>query len=174
MRIRLLTVALWLATLPWVACQRKQALPPPSPVPAPPSRPSEFVHPPIPSEPVVKPARAECSAEALLVVAGRVRERQMRAGRALDAKGKAIKAEGCGSPSMAAVDQDVKGPLLDRIRACVAQDETYDPEWNLLDAALSSLAICADCARPAKARAHDCQRTLDLVTQAETDSKKRN
>ncbi len=170
MRTRILALALWLATPVWVGCQRKESPPPPRPAPAP--RPSEFVHPPIPSEPVVKPARAECSAEALLVVSGRIRENHLRATRAIQAKAKAAHREGCGSPAMAAVDRDVKGPLLDRVRACVAQDETFDAEWNLLDAAMSSLTQCADCARAAPARTHDCQRTMDLVGQAETDAKK--
>ena len=150
------------------SCRRKPAPAPPV-IPPPPARPSEFVHPPIPSEPVVKPARAECSAEALLPIAARLREIQKRAAHAIElgAKGARARRDGCGSPAMAQIDQDLKGPLLDRVLACVAQDETYDPEWNLLEAARAALAGCADCARPAPSRTPDCARVMPLVVQAE-------
>jgi hypothetical protein len=156
------------------ACQRKEApVAPARPViPPPPARPSEFVHPPIPSEPVVKPARAECSGEALVQVAARVRELQRRAARAALVTGKTARREGCGSAAMIEVAEDVKGPLVDRVRGCVAQDETFDPEWNLLDAAMITLATCADCNRPVKARAPDCNRVADLVGQAAAGAQK--
>jgi hypothetical protein len=163
-------------TLGVTACQRKEApvVPGPPVIPPPPARPSEFVHPPIPSEPVIKPARAECSAEALTQVAAHVRELRRRAARAAQATGKTARREGCGSPAMTQVAEDVKGPLVDRVRGCVAQDETFDPEWNLLDAAMITLATCADCNRPVKARAPDCNRAADLVGQAEDGAKKRS
>jgi hypothetical protein len=151
-------------------CQRKDtAAPSPPPIPPPPARSSEFVHPPIPSEPVVKPARAECSAEGLLPIAARLREAQTRATRALELGGKGLSArrDGCGAPAMAQLAEEVKGPLLDRVLACLAQDETFDPEWNLLEAARASLASCADCARPAAGRKPDCARAAALISQAE-------
>lgn len=149
-------------------CRRKEtATPSPSPIPPPRARPGEFVHPPIPSEPVVKPARAECSAEALLQIAARLREAQLRGARAVELGAKGTRRGGCGAPAMAQLAEEVKGPVLDRVLACVAQDETFDPEWNLLQAARASLAICADCARPAAGRRPDCERVLGLVGQAE-------
>ncbi|HET6148501.1 MAG TPA: hypothetical protein VFH68_13290 [Polyangia bacterium] len=154
------------------SCRRKPAAAPPV-IPPPPARPSEFVHPPIPAEPVVKPARAECSAEALLPIATRLREIQERAAHAAYLGARGVRRAGCGSPAMARIDQDLKGPLLDRVLACVAQDETYDPEWNLLDAARASLASCADCSRPAAIRKPDCARVLPLVAQAEEGVRKR-
>jgi hypothetical protein len=159
-------------TLGVTACQRKEApgFPAPPLIPPPPARRSEFVHPPIPSEPVIKPARAECSGEALAQVAARVRELQRRAAQA---NGKTARRGGCGSPAMIQVTADVKGPLVDRVQGCVAQDETFDPEWNLLNAAMITLATCADCNRPLKARAPDCNRVADLVGQAEDGAKKR-
>jgi hypothetical protein len=167
----LMVLALVLA-LGATACSRKEAPAPPPVIPPPPARPSEFVHPPIPSEPVIKPARAECSAEAVQVIAGRVGEVARRAARALDLRRPAARREGCGSPVMAQIDHEIKGPLLDRIRGCVAQDETFDPEWNLLDTAMISLTTCADCARAAAGRRPECQRVTDLVRQAVEGAKK--
>jgi hypothetical protein len=115
----------------------------------------------------VKPARAECSAEALLPVAARLREAHKRAARALDLGARGARHDGCGSPAMAQVADDVKGPLLDRVLACLAQDETFDPEWNLLEAARASLGTCADCTRAAASRKPDCQRAAALIAQAE-------
>ena len=148
------------------ACRRKEA-PAPTIIPPPPPRPSEFVHPPVPAEPVVKPARAECSAEPLAQIAARLREMQRRAARAVELGAKGARHDGCGSAVMTQIDQDLKGPLLDRVLACVAQDETFDPEWNLLEAARAALAACADCARPAQGRKVDCARVTALVGQAE-------
>ena len=169
-----------LVALAWIAfgapaCRRNEApAPAPALIPPPPARASEFVHPPIPSEPVVKPARAECSAEALAQIAARVREVQRRAARAAGVTGKAARRDGCGSPAMAQVVEQVKGPLAERVRGCVAQDETFDPEWNLLDSAMITLATCADCGRPASGRSPDCKRVAALVAQAEEGVKKRS
>jgi len=157
-------------------CRRREAAAPSPPlIPPPPARPSEFVHPPVPAEPVVKPARAECSAEALAQIAARLREMQRRAARAVDLGSQGARRDGCGSALMTQIDQDLKGPLLDRVLACVAQDETFDPEWNLLEAARAALAACADCARPAPGKKADqkaaCQRAIALVGQAEAGAK---
>ena len=155
-------------------CRHKEAASPsPSPIPPPPARPSEFVHPPIPSEPVVKPARAECAAEALQQIAARLRDAHRRAARAVELGAQGARRAGCGSPAMAELDQQVKGPLVDRVLACLAQDETFDPEWNLLEAARASLQICADCTRPAAGRKPDCERVLSLVGQSEQSAKSR-
>jgi len=97
---------------------------------------------------------------------------QRRAAHAAAVTGMAARRDGCGSPVMAQIAEEVKGPLGDRVRGCVAQDETFDPEWNLLDSAMITLATCADCNRAAKTRAPDCKRAGDLVIQAEDGAKK--
>jgi hypothetical protein len=121
---------------------------------------------------VVKPARAECSAEALAQIAVRLREMQRRAARAVDLGSRGARRDGCGSAVMTQIDRDLKGPLLDRVLACVAQDETFDPEWNLLDVARAALSVCADCARKVQARKPDCAKVTALVTQAEEAARK--
>jgi hypothetical protein len=178
-------LSLW---LPLAAACRSHEPPPAPPAVAPrAARPSEFVHPPIPPEPT-KSARAECSGEALVQVAARVREAQQRAARGAEpasrnnnnnkkksekrTKARIDQGEGCGSPAMTELDREVKGPLLDRIRICVAQDEPFDPEWNLLDAGMASLGVCMSCGRVASDRAADCRRVAELVSQAEAGARK--
>ena len=142
----------------------------PAPVPRSSAHPSEFVHPPIIDPPPNPEARPECSTGALAHVVARIREVQKAAATVPAPPRKPGRRAGCGSPAMAALDQQVKGDLDERVRGCVGRDGPLDAEWNSLGYSLSSLGVCLDCARPVPERKADCQRALEVVNRALTDA----
>ena len=147
------------------ACHRAKE--PPVPAPTSSAHPPEFVHPPIPPEPV-KSARPECSAEALGQVAERIRETQRRALAAVETRRKDRHGSACGSPAIVELYREVNGELLDRVRICVGQDGPLDADWNLLESGLASLGVCTDCHRAAPDRLADCRRAADLLERAQS------
>jgi hypothetical protein len=133
--------------------------------------PAPFVHPQIEDPPApTQETRAECASGALVRVAARILEAQKMALSATAPSRKAGRHSGCGSPPLAQLDGEVKGPLDDRVRVCVAQDGLFDAEWNSLSAALSSLVVCLDCGRTASERKASCLRALDVVNRAQADA----
>jgi hypothetical protein len=152
------------------ACRRAPEAPP-APPPSPPrassAHPAEFVHPPIPPEPI-KGARPECSGEALGHVAERIRETQKRAVAIVEKRPKDRRGTACTSPVVAELYREVNGELLDRVRICVGQDGPLDAEWNVLESGLASLGVCTDCRRAAPDRLTDCRRTAELLDRAQS------
>jgi hypothetical protein len=139
----------------------------PSRPPAATKAPTEYVHPIIPSSPVVKPAVAPCRAHDLHQLAAAIRQSERKLGPAVR-KGTeagapaACRSEGDNRRWSAMVDvfaRDASG--------CVAKDSELDSQWNQLQSGVVALDGCVDCTRPRAARTLDCQRANELLDAAE-------
>ena len=108
-----------------------------------------YVHPIVPSAPVVHPAPPSCRARDLLGATAAVRQVGARA------------ASSC-------ADQAATGARIDRLAAavsgCVARDAELDSQWNSVQAAVLELRACATCSAP---RGQHCQRVNELLKEAE-------
>jgi hypothetical protein len=136
-----------------------------------PPRPSRsevgYVHPIVPSAPVVNPAPPSCQARDLRDVA--------RAARLTEKKLADVAARGetKGTPAscrQAPEDRARVGEvdLLARLTSgCVARDATLDSQWNLVQSATGALDACADCTHPRGARTVSCGRAIELLSAAE-------
>jgi hypothetical protein len=126
-----------------------------------------YVHPIVPSAPVVNPPPPTCRARDLHDVARLTRQTEKKI--AQDSE----RGEKKGAPAscrQAPEDRARVGEvdLLARVTSgCVARDATLDSQWNLVQSAAVSLDACADCTRPRAARAVSCSRALELVGQAD-------
>jgi hypothetical protein len=160
-----------------VACQKPAPPPAPKPAAAPVlRRPTStlFDHSLVPDLPA-RP-RQDCSPEALMAVARHVGEMENIAVLPFTkprAKGKLHQETQCPTPEAALVAAEAKGPLPERVSACMSQDGPYDAEWDMVNSAVISLAVCLDCARPKDDRMARCQRVADVVKRAEQTVKSR-
>jgi hypothetical protein len=129
--------------------------------------PAEFVHPIIPSSPVVKPAVAPCRAPDLHELVAAIRQIEKKLGPAVK-KGKEA-----GAPAACRAEADNRrwSAMVDLFArdasGCVAKDSELDSQWNQLQSAVVALDGCVDCTRPRAARATGCQRTNELLDAAD-------
>ena len=126
-----------------------------------------YVHPIIPSTPVVNPPPPTCRARDLHDVARATRQTAKKVA------DRAAHGEPQGAPAacrQAADDRALVGEV-DRLAqvtsGCVARDATLDSQWNLVQSAAVALDACADCTHPQGARVVSCSRALELVAAAE-------
>lgn len=138
--------------------------------PAYPARPAGagYVHPIMPSTPVVNPPPPGCRAGDLFDVARAARQTAKKV------SASAARGEGEGAPTacrQTAADRALAGEvegLTRMIGGCVARDAMLDSQWNQLQSAAVALDVGADCTRPRSARTVNSGRALDLVAAAET------
>ena len=119
------------------------------PVRAPRKPAAAYVHPIMPSTPVVHPAPPSCRAHDLLGATAAVRQVGARA-------------------SSACTDQAATGARIDMLAAavsgCVARDAELDGQWNSVQAAVLELRACTSCSAP---RGKHCARVNELLKEAE-------
>ncbi|HXU64489.1 MAG TPA: hypothetical protein VN962_22475 [Polyangia bacterium] len=108
-----------------------------------------YVHPIVPSTPVVHPAPPACRAPDLLGATAAVRQVGARA------------AGACRDEAATRARIDALGAA---VSGCVARDAELDSEWNLVQAAVLELRACTDCAVP---RGKHCDRVSQLLAEAE-------
>jgi hypothetical protein len=164
-----LTVAVLAGVLAISLVLRLVGRTPHQPAPAPPKRPAttEFVHPIIPSEPVVHPAVAPCRAPDLRDLVGAIRQTEKKFLPTLKKEKQAGAAAACRkegeNPKWSAfVDLYTKDATN-----CVARDAELDSQWNQVQSAVMAFDGCIDCTRPRAARATSCQRAGELLDAAE-------
>lgn len=127
-----------------------------------------YVHPIIPSTPVVNPPPPTCRSRDLLDVTRLARQTEKKI-----AKAAAERGEKKGAPASCRMTPDSRGltadvDLLARITSgCVARDATLDSQWNLVQSAAVALSACADCTRPRADRTVSCARAIELVDAAD-------
>jgi hypothetical protein len=142
---------------------RRAFLPPPRP----PRSEAAYVHPIVPSPPVVTPPPPTCRARDLHDVARATRQTEKKIAEA------SARGEAKGAPAscrQAPEDRALVGQvdLLARVTSgCVARDATLDSQWNLVQSAAVALDACADCTRPRGARTVSCTRAIELLGAAE-------
>jgi hypothetical protein len=138
--------------------------------PAPAPRPASnvgYVHPIIPSTPVVNPPPPTCRARDLHDVARATRQTAKKVA------DRAAHGERQGAPAACRLADDNRALVgevdgLARVTSgCVARDATLDSQWNLVQSAAVALDACADCTHPQSARVVSCTRALELVAAAE-------
>ncbi|HVV48202.1 MAG TPA: hypothetical protein VHO06_00965 [Polyangia bacterium] len=127
----------------------------------------EFVHPVIPSAPIVKPAVAPCRGRDLHDLVGAVRESTKKLppfleGAKADGAPATCRAEPANGRWTAMVDVFSR----DASR-CVALDSELDSQWNQVQSAVMALDACVDCTRPRPARATSCARARELLDAAD-------
>jgi hypothetical protein len=141
--------------------------PAPAPVRAPAAKaPAEFVHPMIPSPPVVKPAVAPCRARDLHDLVAAIRQSEKKLGRAVK------KGNEAGAPACRAEADNRRGSAMVDLfsrdaSSCVAKDSELDSQWNQVQSAVVALDGCVDCTRPRAGRATSCQRANELLDAAD-------
>jgi hypothetical protein len=136
----------------------------------PPRRPpsdASYVHPIIPSAPVVNPAPPTCRPRDLHDVARATRQTEKKIADAAAHGDKKGAPPSCRQASddralVAEVDR-----LANVTSGCVARDATLDSQWNLVQSAAVALDACVDCTHPRAERAVSCSRAIDLVAAAE-------
>jgi hypothetical protein len=142
---------------------RRATLPPRPRVPA-----AEFVHPIMPSTPVVHPEPPTCRSRDLRDVTLALRRSEKRIAEEV---GKHGAKQGAPASCRAAADDQARIAeidLLTRITTgCVARDATLDSQWNQVQSAAAALDACADCTRPRAARSGSCGRVVELLDAAE-------
>jgi hypothetical protein len=128
--------------------------------------PKEYVHPMIPSSPVVKPAVAPCRAYDLHELIAAIRQAQKKLGSAVN-KGKE---DGAAVACRAEPDSQRWSAMVDLFSrdasGCVAKDSELDSQWNQVQSAVVALDGCVDCTRPRAARTTSCQRANELLDAA--------
>jgi hypothetical protein len=126
-----------------------------------------YVHPIMPSAPVVNPPPPTCRARDLHDVARATRQTAQKVAQS------AAHGQPQGGPAScreAAPERALVGEVdgLARVTSgCVARDATLDSQWNLVQSAAVALDACADCTHPRGARTGSCTRALELVAAAE-------
>jgi len=126
-----------------------------------------YVHPIMPSAPVVNPPPPTCRARDLHDVARATRQTAKKVAE------RAAHGEPQGAPAacrLASDDRALIGEVdgLARVTSgCVARDATLDSQWNLVQSAAVALDACADCTHPRGSRTVSCGRALELVAAAE-------
>jgi hypothetical protein len=128
--------------------------------------PKEYVHPMIPSSPVVRPAVAPCRAYDLHELVAAIRQAQKKLGPAIkkgteDGAPAACRAEADNQRWSAMVDLFSKDAST-----CVAKDSELDSQWNQVQSAVVALDGCVDCTRPRAARTTSCRRANELLDAA--------
>jgi len=108
-----------------------------------------YVHPIVPSTPVVHPAPPACRVPDLFGATAAVRQVGARA------------AGACQDSTATRARIDV---LQAAVSGCVARDAELDSQWNLVQAAVLELRACTTCAAP---RAQHCDRVNQLLAEAE-------
>jgi hypothetical protein len=126
-------------------------------------QPAPYVHPIVPSPPVVNPPPRNCRVPDLEVTGAYVSA--LRAKVAL-ADARRLRGEGCRTADLRALQPEID-LIAQSVSGCVAQDAELDGAWNLLQAALMAVRTCADCAAPPAARDKGCARTQELVAEAD-------
>lgn len=148
-----------------VRLTRPRRLPPP--LRRPPASEIGYVHPIVPSTPVVNPPPPTCRARDLHDVARAARQSEQKIADAAahgDKKGAPASCRQGADDRALAAEVD----LLARVTSgCVARDATLDSQWNLVQSAAVALDACVDCTHPRAARTVSCMRALELVTAAE-------
>jgi len=128
--------------------------------------PKEYVHPMIPSSPVVRPAVAPCRAYDLHEVVAAIRQMQKKVGPSIN-KGKEA---GAPATCRAEADNQRWSAMVDLFSrdasSCVAKDSELDSQWNQVQSAVVALDGCVDCTRPRAARTTSCQRANELLDAA--------
>jgi hypothetical protein len=126
-----------------------------------------YVHPIIPSTPVVNPPPPTCRARDLHDVARATRQTAKKvADRAAHGEPQGAPAACRSTADDRALVGEVDG-LAQVTSGCVARDATLDSQWNLVQSAAVALDACADCTHPRGARTGSCTRALELVAAAE-------
>lgn len=120
-----------------------------TPPPPPARNAAPYVHPILPSTPVVHPAPPACRARDLF-------------GATAAARQVGAQAAGCRDEAGTKARLDV---LEAGISGCVARDAELDSQWNLVQTAVSELRACTDCAAP-NGKQH-CARVGELLADAE-------
>jgi hypothetical protein len=127
-----------------------------------------YVHPVVPSVPVVNPPPPTCRARDLHDVARATRQTEKHVAADIGVRGQKKGAPaGCRA---AAEDRALLAEVdvLARVTSgCVARDATLDSQWNLVQSAAVALDACADCTRPREDRTVSCTRAIELVAAAE-------
>ena len=108
-------------------------------------------------------AREDCSRSALGAVVERTQAIEAKSDPVRRAGGSKRTATACPSPAAGEAERMLRGELLPRVDTCVARDTPLDPQWDVVHAAVSSLGVCLDCARPKTERAAQCQRSRELL-----------
>ena len=163
-----LVVVLGAVLIVAVATRLHRQTPAPMPVRQPAAKaPREFVHPMIPSSPVVKPAVAPCRARDLHDLVAAIRQSEKKLGPTVK-KGKEA-----GAPAACRAEADSRrwSAMVDVFSrdasSCVAKDSELDSQWNQVQSAVVALDGCVDCTRPGAARTTSCQRANELLEAAE-------
>jgi hypothetical protein len=126
--------------------------------------PEPYVHPIVPSPPVVNPPPPNCRARDLRGTTEAVR--QLRDNAAAAARERKAAGNCREEPATRAMEAriDMVGQA---VSGCVARDAELDGAWNLVQSAVMELRACADCAGERAAREKGCARVSELLAQAE-------
>jgi hypothetical protein len=126
--------------------------------------PAPYVHPIVPSEPVVNPPPRNCRVPDLQMASAGVAQTRMQVALA---EARRRRGQTCRDDA----DMRAIGPQIDvlaqEVDRCVAQDAQLDAAWNLVQSAIMALRTCADCAAEPPARQKGCDRTRQLIAEAD-------
>jgi len=138
--------------------------------PRPPKPAAAFVHPIVPSPPVVNAPPPNCRARDLQMAAAAVRELRAAATLAKARRPPTNRppTKGCREQPETRAMQAHIDMVAQGVGACVARDAELDGAWNLVQSAVVTLRTCADCAESPAVREKNCARTTDLLSQADT------
>ncbi|HXJ22407.1 MAG TPA: hypothetical protein VMT03_19470 [Polyangia bacterium] len=130
--------------------------------------PAPFVHPIVPSAPVINPPPPSCRARDLQATTAAVR--QLRDSAAAAAGSRRPPARNChDQPETRAMEARID-LVAQAVSGCVARDAELDGAWNLVQSAVLAVQSCADCAAERAPREKACDRATELVGQAERDA----
>jgi hypothetical protein len=128
--------------------------------------PAPYVHPIVPTPPVVNPPPPNCRARDLQGATEAVRQLRDNAAAAATSARKAAPRTCRDEPATRAMEARID-MIGQSVSGCVARDAELDSAWNLVQSAVLALQGCADCAGERAAREKGCARAAELIAQAE-------
>jgi hypothetical protein len=127
------------------------------------AKPAPYVHPIVPSAPVVNPPPRSCGAVDLRITGAYLSALR---GKVAVADARRLHGDGCRADDMRALQPEID-MIAQSVSGCVARDAKLDGAWNLVQSAVMAVRTCSDCAAQPAARAKGCDRTVELVAEAD-------
>lgn len=126
--------------------------------------PAPYVHPIVPSDPVVNLPPRNCRVPDLQMTSAGVAQTRMQVAlyEARRQRGQTCRDDA----DMRALQPQIE-VLAQEAGRCVAQDAQLDAAWNLIQSAVMVLRTCADCEAAPAARQKGCDRTRQLIAEAD-------